>query len=67
MGRYLLLLWTKLVSFILWPLKEGNSTLRSAALDCSLTEYCATNNVTPTEAAQRMRDQVKLETGMYFF
>ncbi|KAM0747038.1 DNA/RNA polymerase [Meredithblackwellia eburnea MCA 4105] len=37
-----------------------------ASLDeayCSLTDYCKTHNLTPEEAAQRMRDHVKRETG----
>lgn len=37
-----------------------------ASLDeayCSLTEYCRENEVTPSEAAERMRAEVKAETG----
>lgn len=38
--------------------------LTSELVDCSLTDYCKRENVSPAEAAERMRAQVLAETGL---
>lgn len=56
---------TKLVGyFARVPDHSQGTDATKPAQDISLTEYCANNNLSPEQAAQRMRDQVKKETGL---